>query len=54
MLNHIMSFPTTIYLDKKGRTRKIYTGFYGPSTGKYHDRFVEENQRFIEKLLAEQ
>jgi thiol-disulfide isomerase/thioredoxin len=53
MLNHIMSFPTTIYLDRKGRVRKIYTGFYGPSTGKYHDRFKEENQRFIEKLLAE-
>lgn len=54
MLNHIMSFPTTIYLDKKGNVRKIYTGFYGPSTGKYHERFVENNQRFIEKLLAEQ
>ncbi|MFI5204916.1 MAG: TlpA disulfide reductase family protein [Flavobacteriales bacterium] len=54
MLNHIMSFPTTVYLDRKGNVRKIYTGFYGPSTGKYHERFIEENQRFIEKLLAEQ
>ncbi|HXC04710.1 MAG TPA: TlpA disulfide reductase family protein [Bacteroidia bacterium] len=53
MLNAVMAFPTTIYIDKKGRVRKIYTGFSGPGTGAYYDRFKEENERFLQKLLAE-
>jgi len=53
MLNHIMSFPTTIYIDKKGKVRKIHTGFNGPATGKYYDKFVEDTNRFVEKLLGE-
>ncbi|MFI5148511.1 MAG: peroxiredoxin family protein [Bacteroidia bacterium] len=53
MLNAVMAFPTTIYIDKKGRVRKIYTGFTGPGTGVYFDRFKEENDRFLQKLLAE-
>ncbi|MCE3279457.1 MAG: Peroxiredoxin [Bacteroidetes bacterium] len=53
MLNKVMAFPTTIYIDKKGRVRKIYTGFYGPATGDAHLKFVDETTRFVEKLLAE-
>jgi thiol-disulfide isomerase/thioredoxin len=53
MLNDVMAFPTTIYIDKKGRVRKIYTGFTGPGTGVYYDRFKEENERFLQKLMAE-
>ena len=53
MLNKIVSFPTTIFIDKKGEIRKIHTGFYGPGTGSYYYRFQEVNQGFIEKLLAE-
>jgi len=30
MLNHVLSYPTTIYIDKKGEVRKIHTGFNGP------------------------
>lgn len=53
MLNKIMAFPTTIYIDKGGIVRKIYTGFYGPATGAEYDKYVEETTRFVEKLLAE-
>lgn len=53
MLNEVMAFPTTIYIDKKGAVRKIYTGFNGPATGDAHTKFVEEATRFVEKLLAE-
>jgi thiol-disulfide isomerase/thioredoxin len=53
MLNKIMAFPTSIYIDKKGNVRKIYTGFYGPATGVEYDKYVEETTRFVEKLLAE-
>jgi len=53
MLNGISAFPTTIFIDKKGKVRKIYTGFYGPGTGKYYDKFVDETNLFLEKLLQE-
>lgn len=53
MLNEVMAFPTTIYIDKKGNVRKIYTGFNGPATGEAYNRYVEETTRFVEKLLSE-
>ena len=38
MLNTVLSYPTTIYIDRKGEVRKISTGFNGPATGqKYLD-----------------
>lgn len=54
MLNHIMSYPTSIFIDKKGNIRKIRTGFYGPSTGNYYTRYVEQTNDLIEKLLTEE
>lgn len=53
MLNKVMAFPTTIYIDKKGNVRKIYTGFYGPATGSNYLKFTEETTRFVEMLLNE-
>ncbi|MDF2437754.1 MAG: Peroxiredoxin [Bacteroidota bacterium] len=53
MLNSVMAFPTTIYIDKKGNVRKIYTGFNGPATGQAYSKYVEETTRFVEKLLME-
>ena len=53
MLNHVMAFPTTIFIDKKGRVRKIHTGFNGPGTGAYYEKFVEEFNIFMDKLLKE-
>jgi thiol-disulfide isomerase/thioredoxin len=52
-LNHIMSFPTTLFIDKRGKIRKIHTGFYGPVTGPYYKMYVEQTTAFIEQLLAE-
>lgn len=53
MLNHILSYPTTIFIDKKGIVRKIHTGFTGPGTGDYYVQFVEDFNRFVDKLIAE-
>ena len=53
MLNHIMSFPTTIFIDKKGTVRKIHTGFYGPGTGEYYTEFVQEFNAFTRELMEE-
>ena len=54
MLNKIISYPTSIFIDKSGKVRKIHTGFYGPGTGEYYDDFVKETTSFIECLLAEE
>ncbi len=53
MLNNIISYPTSIFIDKMGKVRKIRTGFYGPGTGNYYTRYTEETDNFVAKLLAE-
>jgi len=53
MLNHVLSYPTTIFIDKKGEIRKIFTGFTGPGTGETFEKLSSEIIDLIEKLLAE-
>ncbi|MEE9407821.1 MAG: TlpA disulfide reductase family protein [Polaribacter sp.] len=53
MLNHILSYPTTIFIDKKGTVRKIHTGFNGPATGKKFIEFKQEFERFLNMLSNE-
>ncbi len=53
MLNHVLSYPTSIFIDKTGKVRKIHTGFNGPATGEKYTEFKTEFERFIEALLAE-
>lgn len=53
MLNHVLSFPTSIFVDRSGEVRKIHTGFSGPGTGEYYQEFVEETDRFVTQLLIE-
>ncbi|MBI3501448.1 MAG: TlpA family protein disulfide reductase [Bacteroidetes bacterium] len=53
MLNHVMSFPTTIIIDRKGNVRKIHTGYSGPATGSEHEKEKAEMISFIESLLKE-
>ena len=53
MLNKIMSFPTSIILDKEHKVRKIHTGFSGPGTGICYEKFVEDFNLFMDKLREE-
>ncbi len=53
MLNHVLSYPTTIYIDKKGAVNKIHTGFNGPATGKKHEEFKKEFSETISMLTEE-
>ena len=53
MLNEILSFPTSVILDKQHKVRKIHTGFSGPGTGVYYENFVEEFNLFMDKLILE-
>jgi len=52
-LNHVMAFPTSIIVDRKGQVRKIHTGFTGPGTGSYYDEYRKEFAAFIQQLQAE-
>jgi len=51
MLSSILSFPTTIIIDKEGRIRNIHTGFSGPATGVYYEKWKQDFMGTIEKLL---
>ncbi len=51
MLNRVLAFPTTIFIGRDGKVKHIYTGFEGPGTGVYHDRFKERFNQRINELL---
>lgn len=53
MLNHILSYPTAIFIDKKGKVRAIHTGFAGPGTGDIYRKYIRETEAFVQELLAE-
>lgn len=53
MLKDFMSYPTSIVIDRKGRVRRVHTGFYGPGTGEHYVRFKKEFEEFLEELLSE-
>lgn len=53
MLNHVLSYPTSIYIDKKGSVRRIHTGFNGKATGEKYLEFKDEFDMFIKTLLEE-
>lgn len=50
MLNHIMSFPTMILIGKDSHVEMIHTGFSGPGTGIYYEKFIDEFNTTIKKL----
>jgi len=53
MLNQVLSYPTSIFIDKTGRVRKIHTGFNGPATGEKHEVFKHEFEQYVDSLLNE-
>ena len=54
MLSKVISFPTTIFIDKKGNVRRIHTGFSGPATDRYYEEFIDEFNTFMDMLLEEE
>jgi thiol-disulfide isomerase/thioredoxin len=53
MLNRVLSFPTTIIIDRKMKVRRIYTGFSGPGTGEYYTDFTNRMDLLLVDLLGE-
>jgi thiol-disulfide isomerase/thioredoxin len=52
-LRGFTSFPTTIFLGRDGKVRRIHAGFYGPATGAQHAKQVREWEAEVERLLSE-
>ena len=53
-LENFISFPTTIYIDKQGKVRKILASFQGPATGQYYNEFSRNFDLFLKKLAQEE
>ena len=52
-LPEFRAFPTTLFIDKKGRIAKIHSGYSGPATGKFYDDFIKDFNDEVDKLLLE-
>jgi len=51
-LDQFMSYPTSLFVDRNGKVRKVHTGFSGPGTSKYA-AYVEETHALVQALLEE-
>jgi thiol-disulfide isomerase/thioredoxin len=52
-LTNFTAFPTTIFLGRDGRVRRIHAGFYGPAMGERQRELEREFEREVERLLNE-
>ena len=50
-LSDIISFPTSIFIDRTGKIKGIHTGFNGPGTGEYYESYKVEVNRLIKSML---
>jgi thiol-disulfide isomerase/thioredoxin len=53
MLNHVLAFPTTIFIGRDGKVKHIHTGFSGPGTGIYYEQFVQRFNELVAEALQE-
>ena len=50
-IKDFISFPTTLFIDDKGKVVKVHTGFSGPATGKEFEIYKSEFEKTIKKLI---
>ncbi len=53
MLNQLISYPTTLFIDKEKNVRAIHTGFNGPATGAPYEAFKRQFDSLVRVLQAE-
>jgi thiol-disulfide isomerase/thioredoxin len=52
-LTTIQSFPTSIFLDRKGNVKEVHSVFYGPGTKQYFEEYKKIFTNIVEGLLKE-
>lgn len=52
-LTPIRSFPTSIFLDRKGNVKEVHSVFYGPGAKKYFEEYTKIFTTIVEGLLKE-
>ncbi|HEX9160318.1 MAG TPA: TlpA disulfide reductase family protein [Thermoanaerobaculia bacterium] len=52
-LTRVLAFPTSLFIGRDGRVKKIYSGFAGPGTGAHFNALRSEFEAEIGMLLAE-
>ncbi len=52
-LSAVLAYPTTIFIDRAGRVRKIHAGFRGPGTGEHYVKLQKDFNELTATLLAE-
>lgn len=50
-LKNFISFPTTVFLNKKHEVIKVHAGFTGPSTGEFYEKWKKEFNTTVNELL---
>ena len=51
-LTNFVAYPTTLFLGRDGRIKRVHAGFYGPATGDAHTALIADFARQVEALLA--
>jgi thiol-disulfide isomerase/thioredoxin len=50
-ITRVIAYPTTVFIGRDGKVKKIYSGFAGPGTGTHYDALRTEIESVIEGLL---
>lgn len=50
-LKNFISFPTTVFLNKKHEVVKVHAGFTGPSTGEFYTKWKTEFNQTVNEIL---
>ena len=52
-LNHLDTWPATVFVGRDGKVKAVHSGFASPATGEFHAQLQKEFTSRIEQLLAE-
>ena len=50
-ITKVIAYPTTVFIGRDGKVKKIYSGFSGPGTGQHYTELKTEIESVIENLL---
>lgn len=50
-LTNFVAYPTTLFIGRDGRIKRVHAGFYGPATGEAHTALLADFDREVAALL---